>query len=82
LPDADRFQSDLGVAEGLSGDGRADLVGDPAVFAEGFREAHQTVEAVRVLVGHDQGSDAGPACHESLGPQRSRASRTVLRLVP
>ncbi len=48
----------------------ADLVGDPAVLVEGFREAHQAVEAVRVLLGDDDGADAGEAFHQALGAQQ------------
>ncbi|KPI10797.1 hypothetical protein OK006_4471 [Actinobacteria bacterium OK006] len=48
------------------GTDRADLVGDLAVFAQGLRESHQPVESVRVLLGDDDGADAGETFHQAL----------------
>jgi len=41
-----------------------------AVFAKGFREAHQAVETVGVLLGHDDRADAGEAFHQALGSKQ------------
>ncbi len=40
------------------------------MFVQGFREAHQPVEAVRVLAGHDDRADAGEPVHQALGAQQ------------
>lgn len=40
------------------------------MLVQGFREAHQTVQAMGVLLAHDHGADAGEAFDQAFGAEQ------------